>query len=230
MPTIAATTSGFVFASVYNGSFILFVSHFLLNGDEQQGQAEQSAVAIGIQQKIPTAFGGRFFFQKRFIAFITKKIMQIKLFTVPAFDSHAANEELNKWLRSHRVLEVQQEFVAAENGAYWCFSVKYIQGEQSRFYKKEKIDYRKVLEPAIFKVFSKLRDYRKQIAKEDAVPAYAVFTDAELAAIAQLDPMDFTHLKTIKGIGEKKVEKYGKLMIEMYQKDEKNRQSDSKDN
>jgi hypothetical protein len=29
--------------------------------------------------------------------------MKIKYFTIPAFDNGAANEELNKFLRSHRV-------------------------------------------------------------------------------------------------------------------------------
>ena len=48
--------------------------------------------------------------------------MQIKVFTVPAFDSESSNNDLNKFLRSQRVLEVQQEFVATQNGAYWQFN------------------------------------------------------------------------------------------------------------
>jgi hypothetical protein len=28
---------------------------------------------------------------------------------------------MNAFLRNHRVLEVQQEFVPAQGGAYWCF-------------------------------------------------------------------------------------------------------------
>jgi len=52
--------------------------------------------------------------------------MQIKLFTIPAFDNEGTSEELNKFLRSHRVLEVQQEFVSAQPGAYWsCCWLEY---------------------------------------------------------------------------------------------------------
>ena len=44
-----------------------------------------------------------------------------------------------------------------------------------------------VLDGRTFEVFSKLRVFRKQIAERDAVPAYAVYTDAELAEIAKLE-------------------------------------------
>jgi len=150
--------------------------------------------------------------------------MQIKLFTIPAFDNDAPTQEMNKFLRSHRVLEVGQEFVSANNGAYWCFSIKYIWGETKNYSsgKKEKTDYRKVLDKATFAVFEKLREHRKEIAKNDAVPAYAVFTDAELAEIAKSPEITGKTIITINGIGEKKTEKYGKLIAQMYNKDETN--------
>ena len=144
--------------------------------------------------------------------------MQIKLFTIPAFHNEAASEEMNKFIQSHRVLEVRQEFVSAENGAYWCFSIKYIYGENKNYYsgKKEKTDYRKILDAQTFLIFEKLRTVRKEIAQNDAVPAYAVFIDAELSEIAKLKEITIENIRKIKGIGEKKVEKYGKLLIEKY--------------
>ncbi len=39
--------------------------------------------------------------------------------------------------------------------------------------------------------------------------AYAVFTDEELSNIAKLDEITAPNMLKIKGIGEKKVEKYG---------------------
>ena len=154
--------------------------------------------------------------------------MQIKLFTIPTLESESANEEMNKFLRSHQVIGLQQEFVPDKNGAYWCFSIKYIQGENTNSFpsKKEKIDYREVLDQSTFKIFSKLRECRKEIAKNDAVPAYAVITDAELSAIAKLSEISLEKIKTIKGIGTKKLEKYGKQILEMYQKDETSRKYD----
>lgn len=150
--------------------------------------------------------------------------MQIKVFTIPAFDSNNATDELNKFLRTQRVLEVQQEFVAAQNGAYWCYSIKYLQANSNTSYhnKREKIDYRKVLDTKTFLIFEKLRTIRKEIAKKDAVPAYAVFIDAELSEIAKLKEITPENVKTIKGIGDKRVEKYGVLLTKMYQDNEKN--------
>lgn len=72
-----------------------------------------------------------------------------------------------------------------------------------------------MLSEAEFAVFSKLREIRKQIATNDAVPAYAVFTDEELAGIAKLPVIEENKFLTVKGIGEKKVAKYGKQFVEM---------------
>ena len=154
--------------------------------------------------------------------------MQIKIFTIPAFDSNNANEEMNKFLRSHQILEVRQEFVSTENSAFWSFCVTYIQGEFSTGFKagKEKIDYRKILDKDVFDRFEKLRSFRKEIAKEDAVPAYAVFIDAELVEMAKLDEISEAKIKSIKGIGEKRIEKYGKILVNMFKEYEKNRKSD----
>lgn len=55
---------------------------------------------------------------------------------------------------------------------------------------------------------------RKQIAKDEAIPAYAVFTDAELAELAKMEGvLSLAKMKTVKGIGEKKIEKYGQHFL-----------------
>ena len=73
---------------------------------------------------------------------------------------------------------------------------------------KTKVDYREVLDEATFKIFSKLREIRKKIATDEGLPAYAIFTDEELSNIAKLEEIAASKIQTIKGIGEKKVEKY----------------------
>lgn len=140
--------------------------------------------------------------------------MQIKIFTIPIADNGILQEEMNKFMRGHKVLEVSQEFYQSQSGAAWCFCVKYIDTAISytQNTRKAKIDYRDELDEATFKIFSKLRQNRKQIAEENGIPAYAVFTDAELASIAKLPKITPANIKTIKGIGEKKVEKYGELI------------------
>lgn len=54
--------------------------------------------------------------------------MQIKLFTMPAFGGEAAEEELNRFLRSHRVLQLERHFVS-DQGGYWALLVEYADGD-----------------------------------------------------------------------------------------------------
>ncbi len=157
--------------------------------------------------------------------------MQVKIFIVPVFDADSATYDLNRFLRSQRILEVQQELVTTKHGACWCFCVKYVRGGDyaGKFGgRKEKVDYKQVLSKEEFEKFEKLRACRKQIAKNDAVPAYAVFIDAELAEMAKLEAITEERIRAIEGIGEKRVEKYGKLLVNMYNKErgyEKNGES-----
>ena len=67
-----------------------------------------------------------------------------------------------------------------------------------------------------FVVFSKLRECRKIIATSDAMPAYAVFTDEELAGIARLPVLEANKLLSVRGIGDKKVEKYGNQLLALF--------------
>lgn len=144
--------------------------------------------------------------------------MQIKLFTVPITDSGSSIEEVNRFLRANKILEVEHQLVSNERGASWCFCVKYLP-IASTYHKGEKIkiDYKTILSEEKFKVFSELRELRKQIAYKDAVPAYAVCTDQELAEIVQLPVINQATLKTVKGFGDKKLEKYGLAFIEWFQ-------------
>lgn len=53
--------------------------------------------------------------------------MQVKLFVLTNCSTDHGEEELNKVLRSHRVLDTVCEF-CHENGGYWSVPVKYLDG------------------------------------------------------------------------------------------------------
>ena len=72
--------------------------------------------------------------------------MQIRIFTIPITDTGILQEEMNKFLRGHKVLEVQQELVTNNKGSYWCFCTRFIQGGiVVNGEKKGKVDYKEVL-------------------------------------------------------------------------------------
>ncbi len=105
--------------------------------------------------------------------------MQIKLFTIPVNNVEDYNEEINKFLRSHKIVEIEKHLMPNGNSYSWCFYISYIENADKENYKKtKKIDYMKVLDPKTFAKFSQLREIRKKIAQENAVSAFIVFTDA----------------------------------------------------
>ncbi|MFE1571419.1 RecQ family ATP-dependent DNA helicase [Comamonas odontotermitis] len=65
--------------------------------------------------------------------------------------------------------------------------------------------------------FINLKAWRTEIAKEHNVPAYVVFADATLAAIAQRNPQSLDELHGISGIGVKKLEAYGEAVLKVVQ-------------
>jgi DNA helicase-2/ATP-dependent DNA helicase PcrA len=57
-------------------------------------------------------------------------------------------------------------------------------------------------------LFDRLRAWRRERAKTDGVPAYVVFHDATLAAIADEAPANRAALATVSGVGPTKLERY----------------------
>jgi DNA helicase-2/ATP-dependent DNA helicase PcrA len=61
----------------------------------------------------------------------------------------------------------------------------------------------------------RLKDWRLRTAKELSVPAYVVFTDNTLIAIAELLPTDDAALVAIPGIGARKLEQFGPDVLDL---------------
>lgn len=62
-------------------------------------------------------------------------------------------------------------------------------------------------------LYGRLREWRRATAAEQQVPAYVVFTDATLAALAERQPTTATELSVIGGIGPRKLEQYGPAVL-----------------
>ena len=145
--------------------------------------------------------------------------MQVKIFNIPLSDDGTYLAELNKFISANKVLEVEQQFFQNEKGACWSFCLRYIANSSSYNSfgaSKTKVDYKNILSEADFDIFSQLREIRKEIAMFDAVPAYAVFTDEELGLMAKIPELTLGEMQKIKGIGAKKIEKYGKPLLEKF--------------
>jgi len=147
--------------------------------------------------------------------------MELAFFCIPATAPEPATTELNRFLRSHRILAVQRELVREGQGAYWAVCVEYLapvrHGEteagKAGGSGKPKVDYKEVLSAEDFEVFSRLREWRKEVAEREGVPVYAVFTNEQLAAMVTGKVDSLTAMGKIDGIGEARVKKYGNEVL-----------------
>lgn len=146
--------------------------------------------------------------------------MQYKSFIVPVFGEATSGfeDELNAFLRGHRVLSVHRELVSREEQSFWCFSVEFLESKGGADgvagYRGNRPDYRELLPPEEFARFRIMRDARKQLAEADGVPPYAILLDANLAELAKLPVVDEAALRKIKGFGEKKLARWGRRFLE----------------
>lgn len=140
--------------------------------------------------------------------------MKYKVFTINA--EHGDCDEMNAFLNGKKIVEVEKHFYTEQNAAFWSFCISYLEEVPSsqQQVKREKTDYKDILDEKEFERFASLREMRKTIANSEGVPVYAVFTNEELASIAKLQNISKKSLQSINGIGEKRIEKYGDAVIE----------------
>jgi len=62
--------------------------------------------------------------------------------------------------------------------------------------------------------FDALREWRSNTAREQNVPAYVIFHDSTLRAIAQAAPDDLDELARVPGIGASKLDRYGDAVLQ----------------
>lgn len=58
-------------------------------------------------------------------------------------------------------------------------------------------------------LYERLREWRAGQSKEQGLPAYCVFTDKTLMAIAEAAPTEPGELSMISGVGGRKLDRYG---------------------
>ncbi len=145
--------------------------------------------------------------------------MPRKFFLIPISDIERSEQELNSFIGSQRVLSLERNWVEAGLDSFWSISVDYLPpASENSTYKaagsnRVRTDYREVLSPEQFALFAKLRDLRKEIAQQEAVPVYTVFTNEQLAQMVQRGVNSKAALREIEGVGEARIEKYADRIL-----------------
>ena len=146
--------------------------------------------------------------------------MQWAFYKIPVTGGEAS-VELNRFLRSVRVLNCHREFVPDKDASFWAMAVEYLPaatadgGQGSSRGTAIKTDFKAVLPPEDFALFARLREWRKQAANNDAIPVYAIFTNEQLAEMARRRCSSLATLREIDGIGQGRLDKYGVAVLEV---------------
>ncbi len=144
--------------------------------------------------------------------------MQIRFFTIPVHGAEAAAEELNRFLVSQRILAIHRAFVPDGANSAWSICIHFEPSNEApkqQEGKRHKIDYREVLDDREFAIYIRLRDLRKTLAEAEGVPPYVLFTNEQLAKMVQDDVRTVTAMRSIPGIGEARVKKYGRQFLDL---------------
>jgi ATP-dependent DNA helicase RecQ len=71
-------------------------------------------------------------------------------------------------------------------------------------------------------LLASLRSWRSATAREHGVPAYVILHDATLEGIVAARPRSKDQLRSVSGIGDKKLEHYGNALLELVRADAEN--------
>lgn len=120
--------------------------------------------------------------------------MPLHFFRISASDIEQEQNALNQFLVQNAVLDIEKQLVIDAQKSYWAVCVTtaatakiskssppVIPIEQTAK-RRGSIDYKAVLSPEDFEIYAALRELRKSVAEAEGVPAYVVFTNAQLAS------------------------------------------------
>ncbi len=129
-------------------------------------------------------------------------VMQIKIFTIPVYSNEQEENNLNKFLHSHRVLQTERHF-CPDNGGYWTILVEFMEGDPVDVppaNRKDRRDVSKELDDVALARFERFKSIRREIATQKGIPAYLIFTNEELAILAKMPKLSKEIVGSIKGI------------------------------
>ncbi|MCQ2591282.1 MAG: HRDC domain-containing protein [Treponema sp.] len=142
-------------------------------------------------------------------------LTQFATFFLSPFSEPSATAELNNFLKSHRIINVEKRLIDGERGTGWVFLVEYSdnEGTRSSYTMSSKVDWRDVLNPSQFAVYDLLRKKRKEIGDRTKMPLYGILSNEQLALMAQNPPRTKEDFLKIKGVNETKYKQWGETFI-----------------
>ncbi|MBF0227293.1 MAG: HRDC domain-containing protein [Desulfobacterales bacterium] len=142
--------------------------------------------------------------------------VQYQFFILPVKNLEQTASDLNRFLASKKVINIHREFVSNGENSFWNIAVEYLTEQDNEDTSgKKRVDYREVLKQEDFALFAKLREWRKTAAEKEGVPVYNLFTNEQLAQIAEHKINTKAALIKLEGVGDARVKKYSDAVIKI---------------
>ena len=145
--------------------------------------------------------------------------MSFRVFLIPVLYGEDATEELNAFVASHRIADIERKWIDQGTQSAWAFCVEYVlasptiaSNPRSQL-SRNRIDYNTILSPDEFTIFSLLRELRKELSQQEGLPVFALFSNEQLVQMVQRRCSSKADLLSIEGIGEAKVDKYSEKLL-----------------
>lgn len=127
----------------------------------------------------------------------------------------------SKFIRDFIKVLIEYGYISLRQGTYSMLqlnekSYKILKSDLKVVLKLEADNEEKVLNNMLF---NKLKLWRRDVAIQEGVKPYIIFSDATLIELCNKLPQNEEELLEIRGMGEKKFEKYGEKLIELLKED-----------
>lgn len=108
------------------------------------------------------------------------ELMPYRTFLIPVHWPRDAEAELNAFLASHQIVEIERRWSDQGGQCSWCFCVEYLEHRKTATAPvgaaaRDRIDYRERLSPSDFRRYCLLRDWRRDLAAAQGRPGYSTF-------------------------------------------------------
>ena len=130
---------------------------------------------------------------------------------LPAHGEQLTEEELNRFLRSHRILQVEHRF-CEDRGGYWALWVEYADGDPTAeappAIRRERKDFSEGLSTEEKQRYEHYKNVRKSLSQQYSIPAYLVFTNEELSILARLPELSAEAVRGVKGVAPQRLKDF----------------------
>jgi superfamily II DNA helicase RecQ len=146
--------------------------------------------------------------------------MKLKHFYIRLNKENLPQDEdvLNEFMQTVSVVKTEAQIITFGNTSYWSIIVFYKDISTLENYHNSATEKQPQFDPNTLNEdernrYEALRIWRADEAAKDNFPNYIVATNAQIGAIAKLNPTSKDELSNLRGFGEKKAAKYGDEII-----------------